>query len=134
MNAKTIGYWASTGLISLMMLGSGFGYLSGAMNEAMVDHLGYPAHFVMLLGAWKLAVAPALLAPGFAKLKELAYAGLFFTLTGAAWAHVAVGDGIGEIAAPLVALALTMTSFALHRSVRFGAAANVPLPRSVAAA
>ncbi|MEZ4316352.1 MAG: DoxX family protein [Myxococcota bacterium] len=124
MTAKTIGYWISTGLISLMMLGSGMGYLSGGMNEAMVDHLGYPAHFVMLLGAWKLLVAPALLVPGLGKLKELAYAGLFFTFTGAAWAHLSVGDGVGEIAAPLVALALAMTSFALHREVRFGESAS----------
>lgn len=131
MTAKAIGYWATTGLVSLMMLGSGIGYLSGAMNEAMIDHLGYPAHFVTLLGAWKLLVAPALLAPGFAKLKELAYAGLFFTLTGAAWAHISVGDGIGEIVAPLVALALAMTSYALHREVRFGEAAQ---ERKVAAA
>ena len=113
MNGKTIGYWVSTGLISLMMLGSGIGYLTGQMNEAMVDHLGYPAHFVMLLGAWKALVAPALLAPGLKRLKELAYAGMFFTFTGAAYAHIAVGDGVGEVAAPLVALALAMTSYAL---------------------
>ena len=129
MNPKTIGYWISTVLISLMMLGSGAGYLSGQMNEAMVGHLGYPAHFVLLLGTWKLLVAPALLAPGFTRLKELAYAGMFFTFTGAAWAHISVGDGVGEIMAPLVALALAMTSFAL-RDARSGAAedAGQPVP------
>ncbi|MFT4623999.1 MAG: hypothetical protein ACI8PZ_002655 [Myxococcota bacterium] len=129
MNARTIAYWTTTGLLSLMMLGSGFGFLSGAMNEAMVDHLGYPAHFVMLLGTWKLLVTPALFAPGFGTLKELAYAGLFFTLTGAAWAHVAVGDGAGEIMAPLVALTLAGVSFALHREVRFGAASATAATR-----
>lgn len=120
MTPKTIAYWATTGLLSLAMLGSGAGYLSGAMNEAMHDHLGYPLHFITLLGAWKLLVAPALLAPGFAQLKQLAYAGLFFTLTGAAFAHIAVGDGAGEVGAPLFMLALMLTSFALHREVRFG--------------
>ena len=118
MNAKTIGYWVTTGLLSLAMLGSSFGYLSGAMDEAMIEHLGYPAHFVTLLGAWKGLVAPALLAPGFARIKDLCYAGLFFTLTGAAWAHIAVGDGPGEIGAPLFMLALAAVSFALFREVR----------------
>ena len=120
MNAKTITYWATTGLLSLAMLGSGFGYLSGAMNEAMIDHMGYPAHFVMILGTWKALVAPGLLAPGFAKVKEWAYAGLFFTLTGAAVAHAAIGDGVGEILPPLFMLALTLTSYSLFREVRFG--------------
>lgn len=120
MNPKSITYWSTTVLISLMMLGSGATYLTGGMNEAMVDHLGYPPHFVQLLGAWKLLVAPALLAPGLARLKDLAYAGLFFTTTGAAWAHLAMGDGIGGIVPPLVALALTLTSYALFRDVRLG--------------
>jgi len=119
MNARTIGYWISTGLISLMMAGSGVGYLSGAMNEALVDHLGYPAHFVLLLGLWKLLVAPALLVPGLRRLEDLAYAGMFFTFTGAAWAHVSVGDGFGETVAPLFALAIASTSFAL-RDARSG--------------
>ena len=94
MKSASIAYWSTTGLLSLAMLGSGVAYLSGGMDEAMVQHLGYPAHFVTLLGAWKLLVAPGLLAPGFERIKELAYAGLFFTLTGAAWAHLAVGDSV----------------------------------------
>jgi hypothetical protein len=127
MTAKTVAYWLTTGLLSAAMLASGGAYLSAAMNEPMIDHLGYPAHFVTLLGTWKLLVAPALLSPGLARLKELAYAGLFFTLTGAAWAHVAVGDGAGESAAPLVMLALAATSWALHRDVRLGSPASAPV-------
>ena len=116
--AKSIAYWSATILLSLAMLGSGFAYLSGAMNEAMIEHLGYPPHFVTLLGTWKLLVAPALLAPGLYRLKELTYAGLAFTFTGAAWAHLSVGDGAGEIAAPLIALALALTSALLMKEVR----------------
>ncbi len=118
MDAKTIGYWVTTGLVSLGMLASGAGYLSGAMNEAMF-HLGYPTHFIWILGIWKLLVAPALLAPGFAVIKEWCYAGLFFTLTGAAVSHAAVHDGVGEIAPPLVLLVFTGISWLLHRGVRF---------------
>ena len=121
---KKIAYWITTVLLSAAMLMSGLAYLSGAMNEAMGEHLGYPAHFITLLGVWKLLVAPALLAPGLLRLKELAYAGLAFTFTGAAWAHFSVGDGVGEIVAPLVALGLAVTSGLLVREVRFGEAAD----------
>jgi len=133
MTGKTIAYWATTGLLSLAMLASGAAYLTGAMDEGMA-HLGYPAHFIVLLGTWKLLVAPALLAPGFAKLKELAYAGLFFTLTGAAFAHAAVGDSVAEIAPPLVMLAMMLTSWALHRTVRFGAESGSTTSATPAAA
>ena len=133
MKSASIAYWSTTGLLSLAMLGSGVAYLSGGMDEAMIQHLGYPAHFVTLLGAWKLLVAPGLLAPGFERIKELAYAGLFFTLTGAAWAHLAVGDGMGEIAAPLFMLALTAVSFATFREVRLGEAKTADLGGAVTA-
>ncbi len=126
MTAKTIGYWATTGILSLAMLGSALGYLSGAMNEDMA-HLGYPAHFILILGSWTLLVAPALLAPGLATVKQWAYAGLFFTFTGAAIAHIAVGDGIAHIAPPLVMLALGSISYLLHREVRFADSAHVPV-------
>lgn len=118
MTAKPILYWIATALVSLAMLASGVGYLSGAMDEAMIDHLGYPAHFVLLLGTWKLLVAPALLAPGLLRLKELAYAGLFFTFTGAAWAHISVGDSVAEIMPPLVMLGLMIVSATLSPQVR----------------
>ncbi len=126
MTAKTIGYWATTGLLSLAMLASAAGYLSGAMNEDMA-HLGYPAHFILILGTWKLLVAPALLVPGLATVKQWAYAGLFFTFTGAAIAHVAAGDGIAHIAPPLVMLALGSVSYLLHRGVRFADTVQSPL-------
>ena len=133
MTPKTIAYWATTGLLSFAMLGSGYAYLSGGMTEAMQQHLGYPAHFVTLLGTWKLLVAPALLVPGFAPLKQLAYSGLFFTLTGAAFAHIAVGDGAAEIGAPLFMLALAAVSFFLTNEVRFGnTAAVAPLEPAAA--
>ncbi len=134
MDAKTITYWATTGLVSLAMLGSGFGYLSGAMNEAMVDHLGFPVHFVWILGTWKLLVAPGLLIPGFARVKQWAYAGLFFTLTGAAATHIAVGDGFGEVFAPLLLLAFTLVSYALHVEVRFAGRDVVAHPELQASA
>ncbi len=117
MNGRTIGYWATTGLISLAMLGSAAGYLTGAMNEAM-GALGYPLYFVTILGIWKGLGAIALLAPGLPRLKEWAYAGFFFTLTGAAISHAAVGDPAAEIAAPLVMWVMLIASWALRPADR----------------
>ncbi len=116
MTPKTISFWLTTGLVSLGMTGSGFAYLSGAMNEAMIDHLGYPAIFVTLLGTWKLLGAVALLVPGFPKITEWAYAGFFFTFTGAFLSHIAVGDALAESIAPLAFLALLGASYALRAS------------------
>ena len=131
--SKTIAYWTSTSILSLAMLASGAAYLTGAMNEDMA-HLGYPTHFIVLLGTWKLLVAPALLAPGFAQLKQWAYAGLFFTFTGAAVAHTAAGDGIAGVAPPIVMLILLLTSLTLHRAVRFSQLdADVAAPHTVSA-
>lgn len=123
MNIKSIAYWATTGLVSLAMLGSGAGYLSGAINGVM-EALGYPTYIVYILGVWKLLVAPALLSPGFRRLKEWAYAGLFFNLTGAAASHAFAGHTVGEIAPPLVMLGLAAVSWWLYEEVRFGEAAS----------
>jgi hypothetical protein len=117
MDKKTIGYWAATGLFCLALAGSGFGSVAGQMTEPMA-HLGLAAWFPRLLGAWKLAGVVALLAPGFPRLKEWAYAGFTFTLTGAAIAHVVAGDGFGQVAAPLVFLGLLAASWALRPASR----------------
>ncbi|MEN0066377.1 MAG: DoxX family protein [Myxococcota bacterium] len=112
MDGKTIGYWVSTGLFALALGASGVGYLTGAMNEALFA-LGYPLHFIYLLGTWKVLGAIALLVPAFPRLKEWAYAGFFFNLTGAAVAHLAV-DGVGEAIPPLVLLAILGVSYTLR--------------------
>jgi uncharacterized membrane protein YphA (DoxX/SURF4 family) len=85
--------------------------------------LGYPLHFVTLLGIWKILGALALLAPRFPRLKEWAYAGIVFDLTGAAFAWAAVGasDSVGNsghILVPLAGLAVALTSWALRPGSR----------------
>jgi len=77
-----------------------------------MQHLGYPDYFARILGAWKVLGVLALLAPALPRLKEWAYAGFFFNLTGAALSHLAVGDGIEGAAAPLVLLAIGLLSWA----------------------
>jgi len=107
-----IGYGVTIGLFSLMMAGSGVAYLSG--NEhlaALFRHLGYPDYFRTLLGVAKLVGVVALLAPGMR-----AYAGFAITMVAAAISHVASGDPVGRVAAPLFALALLVTARALWRT------------------
>jgi len=115
MNAKAIGYWATTGLISLAFVAGGLADLSGSPEVVEgLAHLGYPAYFGTILGAWKVLVAPALLAPRFPRLKEWAYAGIAFDLTGAAASHAFSHDAAGKVVTPLVLLAIAAASWALR--------------------
>lgn len=118
---KTIAYWICTILIAASFLSGGVANVLHAQQavDGMV-RLGYPSHFMTLLGVWKVLGACAVLAPRSPRLKEWAYAGMFFDLTGAAVAHAAVGDGdalmgnVGHILAPLVIAALVVASWALR--------------------
>ena len=89
MKFRNIGYWVATGLVAL---GFAFGGIMDVMRSpevvAGMAHLGYPAYFATLLGIWKILGAIAILAPGFPRVKEWAYAGMFFDLTGAAAGYI----------------------------------------------
>ena len=78
-----------------------------------MEHLGYPAYVLILLGVWKLLGAVAVLVPRFPRLKEWAYAGMFFNYTGAVASHLAVGDGVQWVAYPLFVTGLVVASWAL---------------------
>ena len=75
----------------------------------LVTHLGYPSYFLVLLGTWKVLGAAALLVPGRPLLKEWAYAGAFFTYTGAIVSHLTTGYDLGEVGLLAVMTALTGT-------------------------
>ncbi|XXT15488.1 DoxX family protein [Sorangium sp. So ce429] len=117
--ARTIGYWISTGLLGLAFAAGGLADLAGSPQvlEGMA-HLGYPPYFATLLGVWKVLGAVALLAPRFPRLKEWAYAGIFFDLTGAAASHAAVGDAAGQVMTPLVLVTVAAASWALRPESR----------------
>jgi hypothetical protein len=115
MKAKSIGYWAATGLVAFAFGAGGVADLLGAPEVATsMAHLGYPAYVMTILGAWKLLGAAAVLAPGAPRLKEWAYAGMVFDLTGAAASHAAAGDGAAKALPPLVLTALVLASWALR--------------------
>ncbi len=117
--AKTIGYWATTGLLALDFFVGGAADLARPRVVVLtMQHLGYPGYFALVLGAWKVLGSLAILAPRFPRLKEWAYAGICFDVTGAAFSHAASGDGAGKALAPLVVLAIAIASWALRPGSR----------------
>lgn len=119
MKPTVIAYWVATALLVPVFVGGGVMDLrqTPEVLEGM-KALGYPAHFATLLGLWKLAGALTLVVPGFGRVKEWAYAGMFFDLTGAAVAHAAVGDPLAKVVVPLVLTGVLVASWALRPSSR----------------
>jgi len=89
-----------------------------------ITHLGYPIYFLTILGIWKILGVVALLIPKFPLLKEWAYAGFFFVMSGAIFSHVAVGDPPKEIFPSLLLLVLTIVSWYLRPANRTMVATN----------
>src|SRR5512139_2237307 len=119
MNARAAGYWTTTTLVALAFLTGGAAYLARAEEPLRgMAALGYPAYFVTLLGTWKLLGGLALLAPRLPRLKEWAYAGIAFDLTGAAFSHAAVGHPAAKAIVPLVILGIAAGSWALRPASR----------------
>jgi hypothetical protein len=83
-----------------------------------MEHLGYPTYFMAVLGTWKVLGAIAVLAPRFPRLKEWAYAGMTFDLTGAVVSRAASGDGAAGVIPPLVVGGLVITSWLLRPKSR----------------
>ncbi|MGO1521424.1 MAG: DoxX family protein, partial [Sphingobacterium sp.] len=86
-------YWVATIWLSLGMVSTGIVQVI-QMNEEVqkMNELGYPAYFLTLIGVWKLLGVVAVLVPKFPLIKEWAYAGFFFLMTGAIFTHLTVGD------------------------------------------
>jgi uncharacterized membrane protein YphA (DoxX/SURF4 family) len=116
---RTATYWAATILgPASFLIGGWLGVTRDPHMVATLDHLGYPQYFAAISGAWKILGALAVVAPGLPRLKEWAYAGFFFELSTAAVSRAAVGDGLGDILAPLAFLALVGSSWALRPASR----------------
>jgi uncharacterized membrane protein YphA (DoxX/SURF4 family) len=118
MKAKPIVYWTMTILVAFFMTGGVAQIMQYRANpHGVVPELGYPMYFFAILGVWKVLGAITILVPGFPRLKEWAYAGIFFDLTGAAASCAAVG-GYGaygfHVLAPLIIAGFLMTSWALR--------------------
>jgi uncharacterized membrane protein YphA (DoxX/SURF4 family) len=131
MNTRGAAYWTTTLLTALLIcFGGGLGDLLRYEGTVQgMAALGYPAYFASILGAWKVLAGLALLAPRFPRLKEWAYAGIVFDLTGAAASHASVGDPAAKVITPLVLLGVVAASWALRpASRRLGVVLSDPGP------
>ena len=110
--SKTI-YWATTGFLAFGMLAQGLAqtFETDGYVEMIVVHLGYPSYFLNIIGFWKILGVIAILVPGFKRLKEWAYAGFFFVMSGAAYSHVAAGDSLITLIPAFVLLILIAVSW-----------------------
>jgi len=120
--ARSIVYWTTTILIAFFMSGGLTQIWQYYTNpHGVVSELGYPMYFFAIIGTWKVLGAIAILVPRYPRLKEWAYAGIFFDLTGAAASCAAVG-GYGaygfHVLAPLIIAGILVVSWALRPESR----------------
>jgi hypothetical protein len=93
MKKTNIFYWIFTGLFAAMMLGASIpDIISAPVAVEGMGRLGYPAYFIPFIGVAKFLGVVAILVPGFPRLREWAYAGLFFDLIGAFYSIIAAGQ------------------------------------------
>ena len=119
MNAKVVSYWIATVLIALETFAGGIvdllhgrtNVFSGVPVVDIVTRLGYPVYLLTILGIWKLCGSITLIVPGLLRLKEWAYAGFFFAMSGAAVSHIVSGDGVKDIFPSVLLLTLTVVSW-----------------------
>ena len=105
-------YWVATLWLSLGMTATGIVQVIKMKEEVdMMHHLGYPIYFLTLLGIWKILGVIAVLIPKFTLLKEWAYAGFFFAMSGAVFSNLASGDEVITLFGPVLLLVLTIVSW-----------------------
>jgi DoxX-like family len=116
---NNIVYWIATAWLSLGMLSTGLvQVLQVEENIQPIRALGYPAYFIVLLGICKILGVAAVLLPRIPLVKEWAYAGFFFAMSGAAISHLVSGSPLSEIFPSLLLLALTILSWYFRPSTR----------------
>ncbi len=105
-------YWIFTIWLALGMTATGIVQLIRVEEEVKnFSHLGFPLYLMTIIGAWKMLGVIAILVPKFPLVKEWAYAGFFFAMSGAVIAHIICGDGGKELFGPLLLLILTVVSW-----------------------
>ena len=105
-------YWIATLWLALGMASTGGVQLFKTPADVeMMTRLGYPSYLLTILGVWKILGVVAVLVPKFPLVKEWAYAGFFFAMSGAIFSHFAVGDGAKEFFGPTLLLVLTVASW-----------------------
>lgn len=112
--AGKIIYWIATIWLSLGMFSTGIMQLMKKPGQGGIDmiaHLGYPVYLLIILGIWKILGVIAILVPKIPLIKEWAYAGFFFAMTGAFFSHIAVHDPAIELFPSVLLLILIFISW-----------------------
>jgi hypothetical protein len=105
-------YWIATLWLGLGMTSTGIVQLLHVDTEvAYIVDMGYPLYFLTILGAWKILGTIAVIVPRLPIVKEWAYAGFFFAMSGAVFSHIATHHGFKEMFGPFLLIALTITSW-----------------------
>lgn len=112
-------YWIATVWLSLGMVSTGIVQLIPLAEEAeKITQLGYPLYFLTIIGIWKLLGVLAVLIPKFPLVKEWAYAGFFFLMSGALLTHLAVQDDPSTFFGPSLLIILTILSWYFRPTTR----------------
>jgi hypothetical protein len=118
-------YWISTLWLALGMTSTGIVQLFKVnVKDDLAAGLGYPGYFLTILAVWKILGVITVLIPKFALLKEWAYAGFFFAMSGAICSHIAVSDPVNRMFPSLLLLALTVISWYFRPADRKPVLAN----------
>ena len=105
-------YWVATIWLALGMVSTGIVQLIQMEEEVQnFSNLGYPSYLMTILGIWKILGVIAILMPKLPLIKEWAYAGFFFAMTGALVSHIIVGDEAITLFGPALLLVLTIVSW-----------------------
>lgn len=117
MKTTNILFWTFTGLFSFLMLGSAIPdvLLQDMAVQGMHGELGYPVYFIPFIGLLKCLGVIAILVPGYPRLKEWAYAGLFFDLLGATYSILASGAPAANAAFMIMPVSLAVLSYVFYR-------------------
>lgn len=113
---QLIAYWVTTALVALELVwGGAWDILRVPQVRVLIERLGYPDYFLVILGIWKLLGGVALVIPKFPRLKEWAYAGVIFDLTGAIASLFASGlAAVGNAAYPVLMIGVAFASWKLR--------------------
>ena len=113
MKKTKIFYWIFTGLFSFMMFGSAIPdvFVTDVAVKGMHYDLGYPLYLIPFVGVAKVLGVIAILIPGFSRIKEWAYAGLFFDLIGATYSIIAIGASVSAWSFMIMPLGLGLLSY-----------------------
>ena len=116
---RTIAYWTFTVLLVFeLVAGSVWNLRQIEWVHIQLSHLGYPLYFAYILGVWQIGGAAAIIAPGFPRIKEWAYAGAFFEFSGAVASHLLARDVAEAWQVPLVYASIVIASWALRPADR----------------